>query len=108
MSEGFPVIAPQVRVMHQVSHKFVHEQTFFYKGPALLKWSQSSQLLAVIKQIQAEFNEQPPIPIKKKLQGPPATTSGAAQSLPEQPQYTPEKEVIERPLLNDLKKRVDT
>ena len=62
VGQGFPMISPQIQVMSRVGHKFIEAGTYYYKGPALTNWTQNSQLVAVLKQVQAEFNQEPPMP----------------------------------------------
>jgi ubiquitin-protein ligase len=60
MSDAFPYVAPQVQVMAMVSHPSIVESSKMYKGAAFNNWNPNSRLIEVLKQVEAEFNQQPP------------------------------------------------
>ena len=53
--------------MSRVAHENIDGSTYHYKGPALMNWTQNSQLINVIMQIAAEFNRTPPTPQRASL-----------------------------------------
>merc|ERR1711990_1293670 len=98
--------------MSRVTHASIEEGTYHYKGPALMNWTQNSQLINVIMAIQAEFNAAPPAP-QRASAAQPMPAGGQVQQNPQQPQrvarpqYQPQPEVIKRPALTAVKQRID-
>ena len=45
------MIPPQVQIMAKVSHQYIEDATYYYKGPALQNWNQNCMLINVIKVI---------------------------------------------------------
>lgn len=66
LGDGFPVISPQIQVMSNVSHPAIQENTFYYTGHAMRQWNpQGSHLVNVVRLLEQEFNQQPPVPRKQ-------------------------------------------
>lgn len=112
LGNGFPMyIGPMIQVLSRVQHKSIENGTNLYKGPALRTWDQNSSLVKIIKAIEIEFNQEPPVPVKltsaeqnvrNEMQ---QQNLNAAQGKQE---YQPPVQTITRPNLIDFKKRVDT
>ena len=111
--------------MANVQHPSVKDGTFYYVGPAMQQWNpQGSHLINVVKQIEHEFNAQPPVP-KKAAGGAPAQSQmpgaqpGAPNMAPDGSQqaqgqqkaqsreYVPPPVTFEQNCLDDLKKKID-
>lgn len=48
--------------MVAVVHPFIEPISLEYKGPSIINWNPSSNLITTIQQIITEFNNEPPIP----------------------------------------------
>jgi len=115
LGDGFPAISPQLQVMSNVQHPAIQEKTFMYVGPAMQSWNpQGSHLINVVKLIEQEFNQYPPVPRKQM----PGQGAGAQGGAPGQGQmavqkeapkaYVPEPVQLQKSILNELKKNIDT
>jgi len=58
----FPYIRPVITVMSRVTHPSIEQATYNYTGKLLQSWTETSQLVVLVKTIEAEFNEKPPTP----------------------------------------------
>jgi hypothetical protein len=103
-------IGPMIQILSRVQHKFIENGTNLYKGPAVQNWDSNQSLVKIIKQIEIEFNQEPPVPIKitsaeqnvrNEMKNQPAEAKGKQE-------YQPPMQTITRPNLMDFKKRVDT
>ena len=47
--------------MSRVSHLNIEDETYAYKGQLLQSWTETSQLSVLLKSIELEFNQNPPI-----------------------------------------------
>ena len=48
--------------MSRVTHPSIEDATYAYKGQPLQAWTETSQLSVLVKSIELEFNQKPPIP----------------------------------------------
>lgn len=75
----FPQSAPIIQALARVIHPDLHPQTKIYLGKAIKDWHLSISLTNVLRNIQNEFNRNPPVP---EAQAKSASSSASSMQMP--------------------------
>ena len=99
----FPYVKPIIQAMARVTHPNIEPRTYMYKGQALAQWRETSQLDVLLRTIQQEFQQKPPMPEGQAGQPMQTVAQAGFQTKIADNRYHGEQLNLQKPQLRDLK-----